>query len=665
MTEPTDLDAARAVAAEAQVAPDMRKKRKRASSPSEDREPDLFPLLPPDCPVTALGTQGKEVWVLEGLAQMYSLKPRELDKGQLMLMFGGEDYLVAHWPEKKVVPGTGKKGEKPEFYETGDFNQNDVQRAIIKACWVQGIFKPQGKVFGRGAHRGNDVTSEIILHLGNRVLSSSCASDDWRTGGKRGAPGQVLVREARPGKLDGKIYPADDALPAPAMEPSSWADGMELLDLLGRWPFADGYGARILFFGMIWQMFICGAEEWRAHGWIKAATGSGKTTLLRLIMAIHGGRNTGWVLYSNDATEAGIRQLLDKDTLPVILDEAEAADGPERQRALLNLIKKSSSEGGNIVRGGADHKASEFTAQSCFLAASVLHAPMLGEDRNRIVIYDMLSIPKDAPPMDLRALLPHWQVLGRRMHRRMLEQWPRFDVTWECYKREIARHGFTARWQDTYGTLLACADCGLFDEAPPIAERPDAPPRLRNGEGEVPVVQAWVAAILPILATANSEARPDDERILPYLQYLTIPGANGAAAETVGEWLMRAIDLCLNADGYDQPEVRQRARERLKTYGLRVVTISWVDDDKNPGKQKRQIGDAPADCWDSAYLAVASASCRPLCDLFKDSKEWMNGGWMQSFAKVKGAQKDLRVRFTGKNPDVAIAIPLAKLKGDE
>jgi hypothetical protein len=652
MTETPNLDAAKAAAAVGSPVPDMRKRRAKASKDSgEVREPDLFVHLPPDCPVTALGVQGKELWLLEGLCQIYSLKPRELDKGQLMLMFGGEAYLVKQWPETKVVPGTGKKHERPEFYETGDFNQNDVQKAIINACFAQGMFKPTGKVFGRGAHRGRDEQSEMVLHLGDRVLVSS--AKDWR-----GAKAQVTVSEHAPGKMGKRIYPADDALPPPAMEPSSIEEAEELLTLIGRWQFADGAGARILLLGMIGQMFFCGVLDWRAHGWIKAATGAGKSTLLSLILAILGGRDTGWALYSNDATEAGIRQLLGGDTLPVILDEAEAADGPERQRAILNLIKKSSSEGGNIVRGGADHQASQFKAQSCFMCASVLHAPMLGEDRNRIVIFDLLTLAKHAPPLELRPKLPHWFQVGRKMHRRMLEQWPRFDDTWQIYKAEIAKHGFAARWQDTYGTLLACADLLLNDEAPSHANM------ANDNYGRE---KALVASILPMMALGMTESRTDDERITLYLQNLIIPGANGAAAETIGQWLVRAMDWDPNSEGYDQPATREVARKRLKTYGLRVVTLKdKIDPATGRTTDKRTIGDEPApDSWDTSYLAIAGASCRPLCDLFIQSKEWSNGGWMQSLSKIEGAEKSLKVRFTGKNPDNAIAIPLSALKGEE
>lgn len=655
MTETTNLEAAKAAAAGAVAVPDMRKRKaKAAPDSSEAREPDLFVHLKPDCPVTALGrnVNGKEIWVLDCENVFYSLKPNELNKGQLMLMFGGEKYLVEEWPEKRAVPGTGKKGEKPEFYETGDFNQNDAQKAIINACSAQGVFSPTGKVFGRGAHRGRDELSEMVLHLGDRVLVST--AKDWR-----GARAQVTISEHLPGKLGKRIYPAHDALPPPASEPSTPEEGQELLALIGKWQFADGFGARILFLGMIAQMFFPGVLEWRAHGWIKAATGAGKSTLLSLILAIHGGRRTGWALFSNDATEAGIRQLLNADTLAVILDEAEAADGPERQRAILNLAKKSSSEGGNIVRGGADHVASQFAAQSCFLCASVLHAPMLGEDRNRFVIYDMLTLAKDAPPLELRPLLPRWSQIGRKMHRRMLEQWPRFDDTWEIYKKEISKHGFGARWQDTYGTLLACADLLLNDEAPNQANM---------ANDDFGREKHWVAAVLPMMATGMTESRTDDERITVYLPNLTIPGANGAAAETIGSWLVKAMDLQLDDAGYDQgAESREAARKRLKTYGLRVVTIvDKIDPKTGRPTGQRGIGPDPqGDSWDDSYLAIAGASCRPLCDLFAQSKEWSNGGWMQSLSKIAGAEKGLKVRFTGKNSDNAIAIPLSALKGEE
>ena len=77
-------------------------------------------------------------------------------------------------------------------------------------------------------------------------------------------------------------------------------------------------------------------------------------------------------------TEAGIRQMIDNDAMPVIFDEAE--DGDEkykmqmaaRRKAVLDLMRQASTEGrGRIMKGSANHQARAFTMRSAFLMSSI------------------------------------------------------------------------------------------------------------------------------------------------------------------------------------------------------------------------------------------------------------------------------------------------------
>lgn len=646
MTSEDNLDAVAAAAAQPQSAPDMRKRKAKSQEEREEGQKPVY--LPLDAPIVPLGKNGVSIWLLDESNQVTCVKPQELGKGLLALLCG-EEWLTEAFPQQKLVPGTGKGNKPAEFYTDG-FDQNDAQMAIIGACRIKGIFKPEGKVFGRGAHRGRDDDQQILLHMGNRVLISSAG--DWRRGSGKAVKDRIDVKVERAGAINGKYYPADDALPPPAAEASSPQEARDLLKLFQRWYFVDGgqkgsYGpAELLLLGMVAQMFICGALNWRSHVWLAGPTASGKSSLQKLIRAIL----SGWTLHTEDASEAAIRQLLGNDTLAVMIDEAEAADNPERQRAMMNLAKKSSS-GGKILRGGADHKGQEFTAQSAFLFSSVLHTPMLGEDRNRFAILDMRQIPGTIEPFEVGPLLGGWRAIGRKMHRRMLEQWPRFEATLATYKREIHSHGYEGRWQDTYGTLLACADMLLFDDAP----------MARTEDHEDITEKRWVRMVLPLMVRGKVESRSDDERVIAYLLSLTIPGANGAAPETIGQWIHRAMEprITDNGDELAADAINTVARNRLKTYGLRLVTLQ-KDNDGKP----RISGEPLIRDWKNAYLAVAYATCKPLSDLFART-DWANGAWLQSMGKINGVEKGLKVRFGGESPDNAIAIPMEALRGDE
>ena len=129
--------------------------------------------------------------------------------------------------------------------------------------------------------------------------------------------------------------------------------------------------AALLLLGWVGHALMCGAFGWRSHVWLTGETSAGKSTLQKLIRAIL----DEWGLYTEDASEASIRQTLKDDTLPVMIDEAEPDDRAERQQAMINLARKASS-GAKMHRGSADHRAQEFTAQSAFLFSSILHAPL-------------------------------------------------------------------------------------------------------------------------------------------------------------------------------------------------------------------------------------------------------------------------------------------------
>lgn len=612
-----------------------------AAAPAEDA-PDLAgadegggwdgraPRLPQPSPVIPLGTQGGKLHFLDSLNQIVSATTK-CDKGDLMLWFGN-DWLETHFATE------GKER----------WDQRKVQVALVEDCRALGVFSPEGRVFGRGAHPARGDAETLVLHLGRNLVIANAIVPAAK--GRKEHRARDLYREpAGELRLAGAspaFYPARPALPAPADRASGNDDGEALLKLLGSWYWVDPEASKLLLLGAIAQMFICGVLPWRSHVWLTAPTASGKSELQKLIRAIHG----DWCLHTEDASEAAIRQQLGDDTLPVLIDEAEAHDNPERVKAIQNLMKKAST-GAKIHRGGQDHKGHEFIVRSSFILSSVIHAPMRGEDRNRIAILELREVPMDCPPLELE--LAHWRTMGRRMHRRMIEQWPRFHRTLAIYKRAIAAQRYQGRWQDTYGTLLACADLLLHDDLPDD----DA----LHGDERMARVHCAVALVSPMMARGRVEARTDVERVQLHLLSHLLPGAAGKPAEPVGVWLDRAMSTkFIPAAGPHEPTlegVDDEARAKLKAYGLRVC--SW--------SEKTGLGEPLLDAagWAEGYLAIAYGTNKALGEIYRGS-DWADGNWIQSFSKVEGAIKGKKVRF-GKNgkPDNAILVPLRALQGDE
>jgi hypothetical protein len=607
---------------------------------SEAPRESFIPRLPQPCPVTPLGVNGSRIVFLDGLNQLQTAAT-DCKKNEMKLWFG-EEYLLEHWPEYKTEPR--KKGEEVRFTRIAKFNQDESSSAFIHDCRLKGVFNAQGRLFGRGAHRPKADPRQIVLHMGRQVMIAPAFDKHGRELKDPELRPAGPVRDAAGNET---FFPALGALPPPAGSPSTLAEAESLLALFGKWRFVDEAAPRLLL-GMTAQMFVCGALPWRSHMWLAGPTAAGKSLLQTVIRTIH----DDWCLHTEDASEAAIRQILGDDTLPVLIDEAEAHDNPERQKAILNLMKKASS-GAKIHRGGADHKGQEFTAQSCFLLSSVLHTAMKGEDRNRICILNMRAIPVETPPLELE--LAAWRQMGRRMHRRMIEQWPRFERTLSAYKVEIAKHRFEGRWQDTYGTLLACADMLLHDHAPQdvvLAE---------SEAGGLERVNRAVLSCLPLMAAGRADARSDVDRVLIHLASKMLPGAHGKPPEPVGHWITRAMTWRQEGGQFPTDPVSnvtdQEARDRLRAHGLRAIALS--PDPRGGWKYEDARPEDP-----NAFLAVAYATNQPLAELFRGS-EWAEGGWLQSLRKVPDAiGTGLKVHFAGKS-DNAVAVPIRAVLGDD
>lgn len=639
-------------ATEAHAAPDFAAAEKGGKA--EKRKPWLSRDGVGPCPVVPLGFFGKNLVFLDRGKQIVIEAPRGCGKGELTLWFGSE-WLIG------AFPAYGKDGEP-----NGKFNQDNAQTALVEDCFGKGVFNPEGKVLGRGAHRPRADEEALVLHMGRRVLLANLADARGHRSG--------TIREQAPGlvQIAGQevFFPALDGLPPPADKPAEAAEAAEVLALFGRWNWAEPKAAPLLLYGWLAQAYICGALEWRAHVWLPGPTASGKSSLQKIIRALL----ADWVLSTADASEAAIRQILGNDTLPVSIDEAEPHDNPERVQAVMNLMKKASS-GDKILRGGADHKGQEFTAQSCFLLSSVMHATLRGEDRNRIALLDMLKLPEEPEPLEME--LARWRSTGRRLQRRMVEGWGRFERTLAIYKRAIGEQRYEGRWQDTYGTLLACADVLLYDLAPdapqlaPYADDPIEGEPVVNEPG-MSRVYAAVTAILPMMAKGRVEARTDTERVVPVLLSHPLPGSNGKAPEPVGTWIERALERVENVVGeshdYSSASTipatewgpNHAARDKLKTHGMRVVQLVPQE------RGTLSLADAATgdEGWRTGYLAVAYPTNKGIADIFART-DWAGDGYLQSLRKIEGTVSGRKVRFGGQNADNALLVPLAALQGEE
>ncbi len=557
-----------------------------------EEEQGSLPLLPPGCPVTPLGKLGLVCHFLDEQKQLISLDPQKIGKNHIRALFGRKSYLCDEfWPRMGGKDGQTITGWRPE--DAGD--------ALMASCAIAGIFDPQGRERGRGAHLGPD--GELVLHCGD-VIYMTGIEDGYRD----------------PGLIGKYVYPTGAELPRPHPDAADTGTAESLLALFKRWEWARSLVDPLLLLGWNAAAMLGGALPWRPHAWVTGSTATGKSTLQQVMELLHDGA----ALQCADATEAALRQLLRQQTLPVFFDEAEAEEDNRRNKGVTKLARLASS-GAQALRGGQDHQGHGFTVRSCFLFSSILLPPMLTQDRNRLAILELEALKKGST----EPVLDHGEIneWGRKMRRRLVDHWPRFRPIYLAYAKALSDVGHSGRGQKQFGTMLALADILLWDTA--------------DDENCL----FWANKLRADTLAEKSTDIADEEEVADHLATSILQGKGGDEPEPV----VRTISRALAPDG-------DRARERLENHGLRVVA-AVVTEGKHGAADKVGYAAPKAEAAAELHLAIANQHVG-LARLFRD-KRWSEGTWAQSFGRIEGAHRRVRVRF---GPGKAIWATLVPLK---
>lgn len=207
---------------------------------------------------------------------------------------------------------------------------------------------------------------------------------------------------------------------------------------------------------------ICGALDWRPHVWLIGGKGTGKSFTYANIMSPLLG--SAVIKAQSSTTEAGIRQILQADALPVIFDEVEAKDERSiaRIRGVLELARQSSSEtGGSIFKGSAGGTARQFRIRSTFIFSSIGMGATEAADESRIARMEFQR--PDGPDAAARFATLN-QLLDRstrdpafceRIRARAILFAPRIRASAEVFLSAISRACGDSRKGQQYGTLAA------------------------------------------------------------------------------------------------------------------------------------------------------------------------------------------------------------------
>lgn len=209
---------------------------------------------------------------------------------------------------------------------------------------------------------------------------------------------------------------------------------------------------------------ICGVLDWRPHIWITGPSGSGKTWLIeRIVRPLLG--NMALYVQSN-TTEAGIRQSLGCDALPVMFDEAETENQRDlaRFQQILILARQASRDsGGRIIKGTAGGQAQAFHIRSSFCFSSIGVAATQRADLSRITALELFKRHGEDARIQWQTLIAHWDYTAANpqwcasIRARSIELAEVIAANAHTFATACTRHLGAQRDGDQIGALLAGA----------------------------------------------------------------------------------------------------------------------------------------------------------------------------------------------------------------
>lgn len=333
-----------------------------------------------------------------------------------------------HWWEREFP---GEKGMSKKMAI------NWLQRTAYK----KGFFDPSTRR-GRGAWRDD---GRMVYHFGDRLMLDGVLQSDLKINSTN-------------------VYEQSRRLRLPATEMATAADGKIILEAAKAFHWVRPASA-ILLAGWCALAPICGALRWRPHIWITGGAGSGKSTILNefALLLLNGAS----IYAQGNSTEAGIRQTIKMDALPVLFDESEQNNDREEQRiqAIIALIRQASTESqARTLKGTQGGDAMDFVVRSMFCLSSIQVGMKHQADVER------LSVLAIRPKRDTDDAAGNWQKIlaamaplkadpemSARLMRRSLNLLPITIQNIEIFAQAAAEKFGSQRDGDQYGAMLAGA----------------------------------------------------------------------------------------------------------------------------------------------------------------------------------------------------------------
>lgn len=325
-------------------------------------------------------------------------------------------------------------------------NWTAAAASLFQQCAAAGVYSPD-RLRGRGAYIDG---RHVVLHLGDRLVID-------------GHESSILKKLPFKSRY---VYQRAQLLDGPGtLPPLTDDEALPLLELAERFRW-EVPASGLLLAGWVTLAPVCGALDWRPHAWLTGGAGTGKSAILeRYVMPLLGDL---MLPVASNTTEAGLRQTLRSDAMPVVFDEAESNEKVDhaRMQAILGLARVASTETrAHLIKGSPSGEVSRFHIRSMFFLSSIATSLKQGADRSRFAQLTLRSTADQAQG----ERQDHWEALDRDLERyvtpevaqrlisRTVSLIPTIRASTRVFSRAAAEHFDSQRLGDQYGALLAGA----------------------------------------------------------------------------------------------------------------------------------------------------------------------------------------------------------------
>jgi len=238
-----------------------------------------------------------------------------------------------HWIERRYTD------------EKGRVRLLELQGDLCQMAEAAGVFDDKRRR-GRGVFIDEQ---RVVLHLGDRLEVDGAITPIHEFQSK------FIYQLLPPLEFDPSVAPLTDE------------EGTKILELLqrGGWNQPDDH---LKLMGCIVMAPVGGVVPKRPQTQFKVHREGGKTETLdgtvEPLLA-------GFALKATGSTEAFIRQTMDCDRRPVLIDESEQGDNGGRTRRDHLLLARYAFDGTGIGRGTKDHESVQFELRSLFFMAGI------------------------------------------------------------------------------------------------------------------------------------------------------------------------------------------------------------------------------------------------------------------------------------------------------